>query len=564
MRQSFGRPSAGPAKASLPRGKWGRAFLSPLALNIIGTMRHRWGGLFCAIASTAFGQQVSAQASPGAIFRSATKLVQASVVAQDTDGRPVSDLRREDFQILDNGMPQEIRLFLSENAEPPPPRPTAPGTFTNGIAATERSRSGYSVILFDNLNTVFEHTARARLKALEAFKSIPLGDNIAMYSLWCQFQVIREFTVDRDSLLHELQHFSPAAGAVCAAGVPKEEDALPANGPPSMADLIDPGAASARARAAAEATRIASLQAGTIGDQEMMLIADHLAGIPGRKNLIWIAQRFPLSPAALQRLMNAGVVIYPVDAVGSTIALASEKEAHAAPIRALARMTGGVAYVDRDDLDVAIRESLEDGYTSYTLGFYMSDEQLGQDIKAAAKRGNTPQPIPHHLSIRVNRPGITLRYRVSYTVEPPKPVSANPVDDLVQALNRPVDATAIALTASAMRKQDRLDLTVSFDLAGLDLMPSGGLWKGNAEVVARFMTPEGVWAGDVISQTVTFNLKPSNYASMLQSGVTYHKELKIPAKAVELKLLVGNLVSGKIGTLKIPLSEVDRGAAKQK
>jgi len=516
---------------------------------------HLHRGNFLFIIFTIASASLTAQSSGDTIFRSTTKLVQVSVVAQDVDGKPVGDLRREDFQLLDNGAPQEIRLFLSENAAPTPPTPTAPGTFTNRIAAADGSRGGYSVILFDNLNTGFEHTARARLKALEAFQSIPQSDKIAMYSLWCQFQVIREFTADRDSLLRQLHAFAPAAGAVCAASVPEAEP-LSANRPPSMGDLIDPVGATARARAAADAARIALLQADTITDREMMLIADHLAGIPGRKNLIWIAQKFPLSPAALQRLVNAGVAIYPVDAVGSTIAIASEKEAHTAPIRALARMTGGVAYVDRDDLDVAIRESLEDGHISYTLGFYPPEEPLGQETKAGRTDG-TPRPIPHQLSIRLNRPGITLRYRASYKVEPPKPVSASPVEDLVQALNRPVDATAIALTASAARKQDRLDLTVSFDLASLDLKLSGGLWKGAAEVVGRFMTPEGVWVGDLLSQTVTFKLKPENYSSMLLSGVTYQKELKIPAKAVELKLMVGNLASGKIGTLAIPLSAVD-------
>lgn len=515
-------------------------------------MRSWWGGVVCALACTAFGAQ-------DATFRSSTKLVQVSVVAQDRDGKPVRDLRREDFQVLDNGVPQEIRLFLSENAGAPLSKPRTLGSFTNQIAAPEGSRSGYSVILFDNLNTGFEPTARARLKALEAFQAIPEGDKIAMYSLWCKFQVIREFTEDRESLLRQLHSFSPAAGAVCAGSVPVE-DSLPSNGRPSMADLIDPAAAVNRARAAEDAARIASLQAGTISDQEMMLIADHLAGIPGRKNLIWIAQKFPLSPAALQHLVNAGVVIYPVDAIGSTIALASEKEAHAAPIRALARMTGGVAYVDRDDLDVAIRESLEDGRISYTLGFYASGQTPDPDARAAGKRSRMPQPMVHHLSVRVNRPDITLRYRASYAVERPPPVSANPVDDLIQALNRPVDATAIALTASAVRRQDRLDLTVSYDLASLDLTASNGLWKGAAEVVIRFLTPDGVWAGDVISQTVTLNLKPATYASMVQSGATYHKELKIPAKAVELKVLIGNLASGKIGTLTIPLSQVGSDA----
>ncbi len=498
-----------------------------------------------------------------ATFRTGTELVQVSVIAQDKDGKPVGDLRRGDFQILDNGAPREIRLFLSENVGTPPPKPKVPGTFTNQITSPEGSRSGYSVILFDNLNTGFEPTARARLKALEAFHAIPEGDKIAMYSLWCQFQIVREFTADRESLLRQLHAFFPAAGAVCAGSVPTE-DPLPANGRPSMADLVDPGASIARARAAEDAARIAALQAGTITDQEMMLIADHVVGIPGRKNLLWIAQKFPLSPAALQRLMNAGVVIYPIDAIGSTIALANEKEAHAAPILALAKMTGGVAYVDRDDLDVAIRESLEDRRISYTLGFYASGDEPGQDAKAAAKRRSATQPIVHHLSVRVTRPGITLRYRGSYQLEPPKPVSANPVDDLVQALNRPVDATAIALTALATREQDRLDLTLSFNLADLVLTPSGGVWKGNAEVVARFLTVEGVWAGDVLSQTVNFSLKPATYASILQSGATYHRELKIPAKAVELKLLVGNLASGKKGTLTIPLSEVRPGATKQR
>jgi VWFA-related protein len=472
-------------------------------------------------------------------FRATTKLVQVSVIAQDANGKPVMDLRREDFQIMDNGVPQEIRLFLSESPVQPP-EPRTPGTFTNRIALPEGSHSGYSVILFDNLNTGFEHTARARLRGLQALQAIPAGDQIAIYSLWCQFQVIREFTSDRDSLVERLHAFFPAAGAVCAGSVPVE-DALPANRAPSMADLISPEAAAARSRAAADAARISALQAGTITDQEMIQIADHLAGIPGRKNLIWIAQKFPLSPKALQRLMNTGVAIYPVDAIGSTIALAAEKEAHAAPIRALARVTGGVAYVDRDDLDVAIRESLDDGRVSYTLGFYPADE---------------PAAKPHPLTIRVSPPGITLRYGSGYQADAPQPVSANPVAEFIEAINRPVDATSISITASAARNRDRLDLSVSFDLSGFDLALKQGLWKGNAEVVARFITAEGVWAGDVLSQTISFNLKPENYASMLSSGVTYHKEIRIPPKAVELKLLVGNLASGKIGTLTIPLSGV--------
>jgi hypothetical protein len=69
------------------------------------------------------------------------------------------------------------------------------------------------------------------------------------------------------------------------------------------------------------------------------------------------------------------------------------------------------------------------------------------------------------------------------------------------------------------------------------------------------MAADGTEAGEVVSDTMTLNLRPATYTSMLETGLPYRKELMIPAKAVELKLLVGNLASGKIGTLTIPLPE---------
>jgi hypothetical protein len=41
-----------------------------------------------------------------------------------------------------------------------------------------------------------------------------------------------------------------------------------------------------------------------------------------------------------------------------------------------------------------------------------------------------------------------------------------------------------------------------------------------------------------------------------------HSEIPIPAQATALKVLVGNLASGKIGTLTIPLSEITPSASR--
>ncbi len=508
------------------------------------------------VAMAAAAQQAPVPQDP--TFRAGTELIEVSVVAQDKDGKPVPNLRREDFQIFDNGAQQQIRLFVVEKPGSTSSVST-PGAFTNQIAT--EGRAGYSLLLFDNLNidpanNAFANTARARIKALRALREIPPGDKVAIYALGCKFQVVREFTSDRDSILQRLNAFSPAPAGCMSPPDPAEHSSLEVRPGPAQKIWLPANAEvqNRTAPAAGETPTLGTVNAADefaeaalkmqegMADNEIGLMADHLAGIPGRKNMIWLTSRFHLGAASLTKLLNAGVAVYPVDTTGSTIALDADKKAHAASLRAIAAMTGGVAYVDRDDLDVAIRESLTDGRISYTLGFYRPDQDLRKSV--------------HQISVRVSRPDVTLRYRTSYTVEPPPPKSPNPVRDLVNAMDRPLDATAIGITITPVRRQNQLELSGTLDVAALDLELIDGRWKGKAELVARFMTADGRLAGKVVALTLTFNLRPATYASALQQGLRFHREITIPPKSLDLNLAIGNLATGKIGTLTIPLSEV--------
>jgi hypothetical protein len=96
---------------------------------------------------------------------------------------------------------------------------------------------------------------------------------------------------------------------------------------------------------------------------------------------------------------------------------------------------------------------------------------------------------------------------------------------------------------------------LSIDVSSLDLKLDQGLWKGDVEVVARFMAADGAPAGEAVAESLRLNLRQTTYDSMQQSGVPYRKKLKVPAKAVELKFVVGSLAIGKIGTLTVPLSK---------
>jgi hypothetical protein len=253
----------------------------------------------------------------------------------------------------------------------------------------------------------------------------------------------------------------------------------------------------------------------------------------------------------VQKLKNADVAVYPVDAHGSVIGMKSELAAAHAPERALAAATGGVAYYDRDDIDVIVREAIDDGRSNYTLGYYPADADAAPQI--------------HQIAVRTTRPGVSLRYRNSYQSEPPRKPAPIKIADLVQALFSPTDALAIPIQASAKRYPDpgnasheRLAFDAKFDLESLNLAPVQGRWTGKLEIVAEFMTAEGNIVGDrpALAQTVTLNLSQPTYDSVTQRGLSYSHELKVPDKAVEFKLLIANIASGKIGTVTIPLGEV--------
>ena len=74
--------------------------------------------------------QAQAQAPP---LRVTTHLVQVNVIVQDKKGEPIADLKRDDFVLLDQGKPQEIRSFSVESLGmlPAPVQPQPANFYSN-------------------------------------------------------------------------------------------------------------------------------------------------------------------------------------------------------------------------------------------------------------------------------------------------------------------------------------------------------------------------------------------------------------------------------------------------
>ena len=126
-------------------------------------------------------------------FRSSTRMVLVDVVATDSKGTPVRDLKTGDFTVLDNGKPQNIAAFDEQRPDGKPKPPVQlnlpDDVYTNFVSRTEPG--ALTVLLFDSLNTDRQDLPYARKKMLNFLRKLPAGQKVALYVLssqrkWCR------------------------------------------------------------------------------------------------------------------------------------------------------------------------------------------------------------------------------------------------------------------------------------------------------------------------------------------------------------------------------------------
>ena len=373
---------------------------------------------FAQTATTALPQappQDSAATSPTAVLRTATRLVQLNVIVEDKKGRLVDNLKQEDFTLLDNGKPQAISLFSTGSASPRESSSAAgvaknrlaPNVFGNRIRHPDEAPGSVTVILFDALNTSFTDQVYARTQILAFLRQLQPQDHVAIYLLTKQLMVINEFTQDSKSLLQAIERFQAVPSLLLT-------NSSQAYVTASDTGLLDPKAAQHLANLIndmnSKLSDVSDLNRVQITAQAIEAIANHVAGIPGRKNLVWVSGSFPVSISfdsnenspvdtqsqnfmpELERVARAlnqsNLAIYPVDARG--LLIPSEFDtSRAHPFSAfspaidtgvgqdeqvtmdlLAERTGGRAFHNTNDIQGAIRRTLSESRFTYLVGFY--------------------------------------------------------------------------------------------------------------------------------------------------------------------------------------------------
>ena len=113
--------------------------------------------LILATALTIRGQQSQPQRPT---FHAAVDLVHFGVVVLDKEGKPVTGLKAEDFQILENGKPQAVKFFTAGDPEEAPPLHLGLLLDTSGSMAGDIKDSRSAAVKFVN---TLDHAADVTL-----------------------------------------------------------------------------------------------------------------------------------------------------------------------------------------------------------------------------------------------------------------------------------------------------------------------------------------------------------------------------------------------------------------
>ena len=276
-------------------------------------------------------------------FRISARLVDVNVVVLDKKGRPITDLKPENFEIYDDGVKQEVRSFSRANVElvstPPAPSPEQ-GTFSNHDVKPANAEGNTIVLLVDSSNLVLRDFALARQQLVAFLKTVPANQRVALYAMrYHSYEVLEEATSDHQRIAERLKKWIPNAQDLNNARdeevrnrqqidtVKSPEDMLSVNGNYTLdtgtqTEALDPK------------LRELGSQPGPIAMALLTEVARHVASIPGHKSLVWVTSDNVLAdwtkasitiergskyiePVALrtqEAMNNAHVSVYPLDA----------------------------------------------------------------------------------------------------------------------------------------------------------------------------------------------------------------------------------------------------------
>jgi VWFA-related protein len=509
----------------------------------------------------AAAQEPALQQSSEAL-RSKTRLVIVDVVAADSKGRPVTGLKAEDFVVLENGKPQKISSFSFQQGKTVTevtPSAASSKVFSNAPRYT--GSSCLNIILLDALNGEFAGHAYGRDQLLKFLDSAPSIPPTAVYALEQKLTLLFDFTTDAKVLKSVVEDFKPK-------GAGHLEDVYSAASP----------------FAARRPDYNSTARTLDITIPALNALTQALAGYPGRKNLIWVSEGFPInmfpevifndpmpalrgasiggvpvvptSGAQMDQLYSSGktgdiseeveklanamakaqIAMYPVDAAG----LQKDNRLNSiVTMQTLAERTGGKASINSNDVEMGIRTSIDDGSTYYTLAYYPENKVFDGKFRV--------------IHVNTSQPGLSLRYRQGYYALDPDA----PDKDADKALARDFSyalsldspsATSVQFKAQIMQTSPKLLVKFAIDSRSLTFShQEGGKQQASISCAIAAYNEKSAFVKQEIS-SITATVKPEDFPKVLQGALGCERSIDLKPGKYSLVLGVVDRSTRLIGT----------------
>ncbi len=205
-------------------------------------------------------------------LRTNTRLVVVDVVATDGKGQLIGNLKPGDLIMLEDGKAQKISNFTFH---PPGKTEVVLNSHLPANVVTNApsfQASSLNVMLLDTLNGDFAEQAYVKDQLLKYLARAQFTRPIALFALEDRLVLLHDFTTDATALRSVVEKFKPPARNNNAETVQSRASAFATHGDfhTNERDI---------------STTLNQLNA----------LAKTLAGYPGRKNLIWLSESFPVN-----------------------------------------------------------------------------------------------------------------------------------------------------------------------------------------------------------------------------------------------------------------------------
>jgi VWFA-related protein len=538
--------------------------------------------LFAEIA-TAQKKQEKAEDKDQAIQLKA-ELVELRVVVTDKKGNLIDNLKQEDFEVIEDGRPQDISFFSveriggSNKVASSPDAPVEPVKRTS----TESATPARTIVLFvDTLHLSPSSMVEVK-KTLRQFvdKQITDQDVVALITPYGNSALLQQFAKDRRILKYAIEKLSrfPRTETfftpyLASRVLNEEQEAIQVATNILAAEegfqALTPEMAKSYSMSRARQILLQELNMRKATLLTLKAVVERLAEMPGQRLIVTMSDGFSLADEGtgsdtsdmqkvISRASRSGVVIYSIGAKGlsapaeysarpvpsgiefSNFMALSENDQQIA-MRAIAAETGGEVYFNNNRLEVPLKKVIDNNRIYYALAYYPQNEKNKTKFRK--------------VSIKLkNHPDYEVRTQKGYTpIEEEKVIEPKtPREKLFYSMIQPLAVASIPVTASAdflayEGDDSQVTVQVHFDAKPLEFKEEDGKYRFNCDlaVVAFDSSAKIVHS---FAQQIKGEMRAEHLEQAKKNGFRYSTRLKLKPGLHQLRIGVRDTGSELTGT----------------